>query len=91
MKVTKLIYRKQLLSQIIGEEGDLNDLLKCHSIRSVIILLQQAWKELSQELLKNSWLKLLNWDSGNYDSDDDLPLAQFRPTCGTYDEVLQTN
>lgn len=91
IKVTKLIYRKQLLSQLIGEDGDLNNLLKCHSIRNAIILLQQAWNELPQELLKNSWSKLLNWDSSDYDSDDDLPLAQFRHTCETYDEVIQTN
>lgn len=91
IKVTKLNYRKKLLTQLIGEGGELNDLLKRHSIRNAIILLKQAWDDLPQKVLKNSWSNLMNWDSKDYDSDDDLPLAQLLSVNANYNEILQIN
>ena len=91
IKLTKLFYRKKLLSQLIGEGGDIDKLLKRHSIRDAIILLKQAWDEITQAILKKSWFKLLNWDSGDYDSDDDMPLAQLAQQNENYNEVLQLN
>lgn len=91
IKLTKLIYRKKLLSQLIGDVGDIDKLLKRYSIRDAIILLKQAWDEITQAVLKNSWSKLLNWDSGDYDSDDDLPLAQLAQQNEDCNEVLQLN
>ncbi|KAK9731953.1 hypothetical protein QE152_g13244 [Popillia japonica] len=36
----------------------------------------QAWDELPQNVLKNSWFKFLNCHSNQYDSNDDFPSAQ---------------
>ena len=91
IKLTKLFYRQMLLSQLIGDGGDIDELLKRHSIRDAIILLKQAWDEITQAVLKKSWSKLLNWDSGDYDSDDDMPLAQLAQQNEDYNEVLQLN
>lgn len=91
IKLTKLTYRSKLLAQLIAEGGDLNNLLKSHSIRDAIILLNQAWDELPQRVLKNSWSKLINWDSDQYDSDDDIPIAHLMQKNDDCDEVIQIN
>lgn len=91
IKITKLIYRSKLLSQLIGDGDDIDKLLKRHSIRDAIILLKQSWDEVQPTVLKNSWSKLLNWDSGDYDSDDDLLLAQLNQLNQDCNEALQLN
>ena len=80
-----------MLSQLIGDGADSDKLLKRHSIRDAIILLKQAWDEITQAVLKKSWSKLLNWNSGDYDSDDDMPLAELAQQNENYNEVLQLN
>lgn len=77
IKLTKLNYRSMLLSQLIAEGGDLKVRLKSFSIRNAIMLLKQAWDDVPERVIKNSWSKLNNWDSDQYESDDDdVPLAQ---------------
>lgn len=63
--------------QLLAKGGDLNCLLKRHSVRDAIFLLKQTWDELPQNVIKKAWSKVLNWDSGEFDSEDDLPLAQW--------------
>ena len=60
IKLTKLFYRKKLLSQLIGDGGDIEKLLKRHSIRDALILLNQAWDEITQAVLRKSWSNLLS-------------------------------
>ncbi|XP_036317377.1 jerky protein homolog-like, partial [Rhagoletis pomonella] len=77
IKLTKLNYRSMLLSQLIAEGGDLKVRLKSFSIRNAIMLLKQAWYDVQERVIKKSWSKLNNWDSDQYESDDDdVPLAQ---------------
>ncbi|XP_053954530.1 jerky protein homolog-like [Anastrepha ludens] len=77
IKLTKLNYRSMLLSQLIAEGGDLKVRLKSFSIRNAIMLLKQAWYDVPERVIKKSWSKLNNWDSDQYESDDDdVPLAQ---------------
>ncbi|XP_039968784.1 jerky protein homolog-like [Bactrocera tryoni] len=91
IKLTKLVYRSKLLAEIIAKGGALNSLLKSHSIRKAIIFLKQAWVKIAQTVMRNSWSKLLNWDSDQYDSDDDVPLAQLLNKNEDCNEALQIN
>ncbi|XP_049303745.1 jerky protein homolog-like [Bactrocera dorsalis] len=91
IKLTKLVYRSKLLAEIIAEGGALNSLLKSHSIRKAIIFLKQAWDEITPKVMRNSWSKLLNWDSDQYDSDDDVPLAELLNKNEDCNESLQVN
>lgn len=91
IKCTKLAYRSKLLTQLIGDGGEVDKLLKNHSIRDAIILLKQAWDEVPETVLKKSWSKLLNWDSDQYESDDDLPLAQLIQSNQDCNDLLRIN
>ncbi|XP_054083757.1 uncharacterized protein LOC128920479 [Zeugodacus cucurbitae] len=91
IKLTKLVYRSKLLAEIIAECGAPNSLLKSHSIRKAIIFLKQPWDEITPTVMRNSWSKLLNWDSDQYDSDDDMPLAQLLNKNEDCNEALQVN
>ncbi|KAK9695330.1 DDE superfamily endonuclease [Popillia japonica] len=83
--------KSKLLAQIIAEGCKINTNLKHHSIRNAIFFLNQAWDKLSQNVLKNSLSKLLDSDSNQYYSDDDLPLAQLLQTEQVWNEVLERN
>lgn len=89
IKLTKLNYRNMFLSQLIAEGGELKNQLKSHSIRNAILLLKLAWDEVPQSVMKKSWSKLSDWDSNQYDSDDDVPIAQLMQIGQNCNQVIQ--
>lgn len=89
IKIVKLLYRNKLLSSIIGQEDvSIHDLLSSHSIRDAILFLKLAWDELPQNVLKNSWKKIFEWDENQFDEMDNVPLSQIVSSLNVYNETL---
>lgn len=77
-----------LVSKILAnQDTEIHDLLKQHSIRDAILLLDLAWKELPQSVLKNAWSRILNWDDDQYDAEDDVPIAQLMASDNEYQSL----
>lgn len=90
IKMTKLIYRNKLLSHLVAQDDvDVHEYLKQHKISDAIVLLKQAWDELSQSVVAKSWNKIMNWDSSQFDEEDDLPLSELVQQDCDYMEILQ--
>lgn len=89
IRIVKLKYRNRLLSSIIGnEDKSIRDMLKQHSLSDAILLLDLAWKDLPESVLKNSWFRLMHWDDNEYDDADNLPLAELFQSNNTFEEVV---
>lgn len=88
IRITKLKYRSLLVSKILANQNmEIHDLLKQHSIRDAILLLELAWKELPQSVLKNAWSRIFNWDDDQFDAEDDVPIAQLLASDSEYQSL----
>lgn len=90
IKIVKLLYRNRLLSNIDAQEdASIHDMLSNHSIRDAILLLKLAWEELPQSVLQKSWKKIFEWDEGQFDEVDNIPLSELISSASEYDAALQ--
>lgn len=80
IKITKLKYRNMLLCKVISElnsfDGTIVDLLKKHTIKDAIVLLNKAWNEVSTSVLSMSWKNVLHYDDDEYEEEDLVPLSE---------------
>lgn len=89
IRLTKLAYRKYLLSQLVAQEDvAIDQFLNDHKVREAILLLKQAWDDLPQSVLEKSWSKILNWDSDQFDDEDDLPLSELNTQNDYYNSII---
>lgn len=82
-------YRNLLVTKIVSSNDDIHDLLKQHNIRDAILMLDLAWKDLSQQILKTSWSRISNWDEDQYDDEDNVPLAELFGSNSDYGELTR--
>ncbi|XP_037817448.1 jerky protein homolog-like [Lucilia sericata] len=77
IRLVKLQYRNSLLSKIIslGAE-DIVLFLKNINLYEATSMISLAWKNLKADTLANCWHKLLKSNNGDFDEEDDIPLAQ---------------
>lgn len=54
-----------------------------------IMLMELAWKEMPESILKNAWNRLLNWDDSEYEPEDDLPLSQLLTVNQEFENAAQ--
>lgn len=89
IKLVKLAYRTKLLCNIVAQdEIPVEDLLKAHNIRDAIMMLKNAWDELPQTVLQNAWKRIKNWDDGEYEAEDDLPLSELAASHEIYSSSI---
>lgn len=90
IKIVKLHYRNKMISSIVAQEdASIHDLLQKHTLRNAICLLSAAWEDVSPAIIQKAWSKILNWDDGDYDDEDNMPLSDLVPTIDTYSDMLQ--
>lgn len=90
IKTFKLKYRNKLLCNILADPNEsIQDQLKKHTIRDAILLMHPAWTEMPQSVLKNAWNRIFNWDDGEYDDEDDLPLSELFDTGNVFEAIVQ--
>jgi DDE superfamily endonuclease len=81
IQAIKLFYRKNLLQQIVESEDPIPQTLKSINLKHVMFSLNNAWKNVSTDLIKKSWNKVwppenITGDLSDYDDEDDIPLAR---------------
>lgn len=90
IRLTKLAYRKHLLSKLVAEEDvPISDILNGHTIREAILLLKQAWDEIPRNVLEQSWSKILEWDANHYDDDDNIPLTELVSQKSYFEKLME--
>lgn len=76
IRITKLFYKKSLLSKIINaDKDDYIKFLKDFTIKDCCCMLKRSWEKLSAAIIKTCWSTLF---PDEYDSEDDLPLSTIR-------------
>ena len=84
IQAIKIHYRKQLLLDLIADDTEPAEALKCFNLKNAIFNLHTSWENVSAELIKKSWKKLwplnIHENLGDeYDDEEDLmPLAELR-------------
>lgn len=79
IRLTKLKYRKSLANKILAHENvEIDEILKKHTIKDAVILLNIAWNELSDVVLVDSWKPILEWRDNDFGEDDLIPLNVVR-------------
>jgi hypothetical protein len=79
IQLTKLAYRKSLLSHILSsDEDDISKCIKSLTLRDAVFWLSHAWQSISPVTISKSWKKILNsevTDHDEYENEDHLPLS----------------
>lgn len=81
IRSVKLKYRSILLGSVVARTGEgvsIVEMLKKHTLKDAIILLNEAWKNLPESIIANAWKPLFNWKDNDFDEEDLLPLIQLR-------------
>lgn len=80
IRLTKLFYRKNLLSQIIGTDQDIGEALKSLSLKDAVVNLALAWKNLKPEVIEKCWHNVLSplAKEGDDEDEEEIPLSVLR-------------
>lgn len=90
LRLVKLGYRSKLLCNIVAQETvPVEKILKAHTIRDAVLLLKLVWDELPQEVLTKAWNKIKKWDDDQYESEDEIPLAEMILSNSPYNDTLR--
>lgn len=75
LRLTKLYYRKSLLSYIVSQTDDLAKSLKDLTIKDAILHLTAAWEKLSSTVIAKCWRSFFEEE---FSDEDDVPLSVVR-------------
>lgn len=78
LRLTKLFYRKHLLSTILLTKDNIQEGLKKLSLKDAVINLSSAWDKLNPAVIKKCWNNVLSNSNAAFDEEDDLPLSELR-------------
>ena len=73
IRLTKLYYRKSLLSTIVANNTNVTDALKNLTIKDAVINLMTAWNHLDPQVIKKCWRNILEVQD-DVDDDENVPL-----------------
>lgn len=78
LRLTKLYYRKHLLSTILPTKDNIQEGLKKLSLKDAVINLSSAWDKLNPAVIKKCWNNVFSNSNAAFDKEDDLPLSELR-------------
>lgn len=76
IRITKLFYRKILLSQLLSKGSDISAMLQTYTLRDAVSNLTLAWNMLKPIVIEKCWRNILTINSD--DEDDNVPLSVLR-------------
>lgn len=76
IRITKLFYRKNLLSQLLSKGSDLSAMLQTYTLRDAVSNLALAWNMLKPIVIEKCWRNILTINLD--DEDDNVPLSVLR-------------
>lgn len=74
LRLTKLFYRKSVLSSMITKRGTVADALKSLTLKDAVIHLHLAWQQLNPSVIQKCWHNIL----GRTRDEDDIPLSRLQ-------------
>lgn len=87
LRLTKLYYRKGLLTSIISKRQDIADALKATTLKDAVIHLHSAWQHLDALVIQKCWHNILG---KNAVDEDDIPLATLREIWLSEQNAIKT-
>lgn len=76
LRLTKLYYRKSLLSSIVSKKDGIADSLAAITLRDAVLHLQTAWDRLEPSTISKCWHNILG--KNTFEEEDDIPLARLQ-------------
>ena len=77
IRITKLFYRKNLLTHLLSKDSDdLAGLLKTYTLKDAVLNLTIAWNALKPSVIQKCWRNIFAVDLD--DEEDNLPLSVLR-------------
>lgn len=86
LRLTKLYYRKSLLSSVVSKGEGIANALKTLTLRDAVIHLHMAWQQLQPSVISKCWHNIL----GKNTDEDDIPLARLREIWNSSNERAET-
>ncbi|KAB0790382.1 hypothetical protein PPYR_15246 [Photinus pyralis] len=87
LRLTKLYYRKSLLSSVVSKGEGVAEALKTITLKDAIIHLHKAWWKLDPLMITKCWNPIL----GKNEDQDNIPLATLRKTWTNETEKLNND
>lgn len=86
IRLTKLYYRKFLLSSVISKNPEnITESLKQVTLQEAVLNLHMAWNALNKQMIQKCWNNLFNTSD---DEEDDVPLSVIREKLRSDADVL---
>ena len=80
ISLTKLYYRKSLLSTIVANNTNVTDALKNLTIKDAVINLMTAWNQFDPQVIRKCWRNILvQYDDENVPLAILIPMGQYSP------------
>ncbi|XP_045464241.1 jerky protein homolog-like [Harmonia axyridis] len=77
LRLTKLHYRRSLLSQIVSQKENITDALKRLTLKDCVAHLQVAWIKLDAEMISKCWKNLFD-RTEDFTDEDNIPLSMLQ-------------
>lgn len=87
IRITKLFYRKNLLTDLLSEDKEFSETLKNYSLRDAVLNIAMAWNNVNTAVIKKCWNNILNIDD---DDQENIPLSVLRSRL-INDEAFKAN
>ena len=76
IRLTKLHYKKALLSSIVASNESIYQALRTLTIKDAILNLALAWEKVPAEIIEKCWKNILKNDLYNiFEEEDEIPLS----------------
>lgn len=87
IRITKLFYRKNLLTDLLSEDKEFSETLKNYSLRDAVLNIAMAWNNVNTAVIKKCWNNILDIDD---DDQENIPLSVLRSRL-INDEAFKAN
>lgn len=87
IRITKLFYRKNLLTDLLSEDKEFSETLKNYSLRDAVLNIAMAWNNVNTTVIKKCWNNILDIDD---DDQENIPLSVLRSRL-INDEAFKAN
>lgn len=76
IQMVKSNYKQKLMRELLGRQGEFDDMVKRINIKDAMFWVAEAWDEVPADSITKSW-KMLYTES-EFDDEDDIPLSVVR-------------
>lgn len=75
IRITKLFYRRNLLTQLLAKDTNISTSLQNYSLRDAVLNLIMAWNSLKPTVIEKCWHNIIPTKE---DDEENIPLSELR-------------